>query len=159
MCHPRGADSTLRNFLSRLFLFSASISYLCSSPFCFRFMNERILLRKIRTRRILSFALVSPRVHILLSPVFQSLSAPFFILVDATFALVHHAPGDFFSPFIFFALPQSQCGGIFVLFYFCRPSSSFFLLVRRLRRSLSASFAPPLPLLYLFPGVLPAFPV
>lgn len=100
-------------------------------------MNERILLRKDSCS---SYSLVRARFpYIFCSPVFQSLSIPFFILVDATFALLHRSRWLLFS--FFFSLSQSQCGGIFVLFYFRRPSSSFFLLVRRLRRSLSASFA------------------
>lgn len=67
------------------------------------------------------------------------------------------APSDFFSFFLILPVP---CGGIFVFFYFSFSSVVLFIFPSRSTLiSLfvhSTSFAPPLPLLYLFPCVSPA---
>lgn len=146
------ADSILHNFF---YLASFSLSISLVFPlllFVSVSWTNASSCVDIRARRFLSSALVS-----------RTYSArPFFNLFLFPFSLYltpllpsYTAPSDFFPTFFFRS--RVPCGGIFALFYFCRPSSSFFLLVRRLRRSLSVSFAPPLPLLYLFPGILPYF--
>lgn len=72
-------------------------------------------------------------VHILL--VCFSLSISFFIVLDATFALIYTAPSDFF---FFFPRPSTVSWNFcFLLFLFSSVPSSCFLFVRRLYRSLS----------------------
>lgn len=99
------------------------------------------------------FIHISLSLSSLLSLGFQSLSVPFFILLDATFALVYRAwwllLPFFFLPFQLRAA-ESSFSFIFVAFIFPPHSTLTSLFVH------SAPFASSFPLLYLFPGVLTA---